>query len=488
LTYARSIGSLNSVKLPQTHRPAAIFHASLIKMSGTVKHAKIETRTSRARLPGKREPYWRALIVGRAHLGWQRNSAWSGRFDAGDHRRLEGADGDGSNYGLRNRDLPAAGKSPGRWILRRYVDGKYKHHQLGLADDLAEADGRLILSFEQAQAAALAMLDAPAALLGRLTVAAAMDAYTDHLRDQGKAVDDLIWRTRAHILPRLANVPVADLTTEQLSRWRAMLAAMPAQKRTGQGAKQQYKAEPVTDEDLRKRRASAQRVFVMLRASLNLAFRHGKVGSDAAWRRVEPFKGVDAARVRFLTVSEAQRLLNACEPSFRLLVRAGLETGCRYSELTRLEVGDYHPDSGSIHVRQSKSGKSRHVVLTEDQGQPFFAEVCAGRLGNEIMFMRASLTGLTKWTPATQARPMREACQRAGIDPPITFHGLRHTWASLSVMAGVPLVVIAKQLGHANTRMIEAHYGHLTADYVVDAIRAGAPRFGKVERKVVALG
>ena len=75
---------------------------------------------------------------------------------------------------------------------------------------------------------------------------------------------------------------------------------------------------------------------------------------------------------------------------------------------------------------------------------------------------------------------MREACTRAKITPPIGFHQLRHTWASLAVMNGVPLLVVARNLGHRDTRMVERHYGHLTESYVDDAIRAGAPRFGKV--------
>src|SRR5205823_13765885 len=52
------------------------------------------------------------------------------------------------------------------------------------------------------------------------------------------------------------------------------------------------------------------------------------------------------------------------------------------------------------------------------------------------------------------------------------------SWASLAVMAGVPLLVVAKNLGHADTRMVEKHYGHLAPSYIADAIRAGAPRFG----------
>jgi hypothetical protein len=45
-------------------------------------------------------------------------------------------------------------------------------------------------------------------------------------------------------------------------------------------------------------------------------------------------------------------------------------------------------------------------------------------------------------------------------------------------MNGVPLLVIAKNLGHRDTRMVEMHYGHLAETYVTKAIRAGAPRYG----------
>jgi hypothetical protein len=48
-------------------------------------------------------------------------------------------------------------------------------------------------------------------------------------------------------------------------------------------------------------------------------------------------------------------------------------------------------------------------------------------------------------------------------------------------MNGTPLMVVARNLGLSDTRMIEKHYGHLTQSYVNQAIRAGAPRFGMVE-------
>jgi integrase len=84
---------------------------------------------------------------------------------------------------------------------------------------------------------------------------------------------------------------------------------------------------------------------------------------------------------------------------------------------------------------------------------------------------------------------MKAACENAKIDPPASFHALRHSYASLMIMAGAPLMVVAKNLGHSDTRMVERHYGHLAASFVTDAIRATAPRFGiTVEANVVAVG
>ena len=84
---------------------------------------------------------------------------------------------------------------------------------------------------------------------------------------------------------------------------------------------------------------------------------------------------------------------------------------------------------------------------------------------------------------------MAAACERARISPPITFHGLRHTWASIAMMNGMPPLIIARNLGHTSTRMVEKHYGHLAPSFIDDAIRSGAPKFGlKPDQKVAALG
>jgi integrase len=36
---------------------------------------------------------------------------------------------------------------------------------------------------------------------------------------------------------------------------------------------------------------------------------------------------------------------------------------------------------------------------------------------------------------------------------------MRHTWASLGVMGSMPSMVVAQNLGHADTRMVERRYG-----------------------------
>ena len=109
------------------------------------------------------------------------------------------------------------------------------------------------------------------------------------------------------------------------------------------------------------------------------------------------------------------------------------------------------------------------------------AEELEQRRRGEPMFLKANGS---PWRKSHQLRPMAEACRRANIDPPINFHALRHTWASLATMNGVPLLIVAKNLGHSDTRMVEKHYGHLAPSYIADAIRAGAPRFVKQATKV----
>jgi hypothetical protein len=49
------------------------------------------------------------------------------------------------------------------------------------------------------------------------------------------------------------------------------------------------------------------------------------------------------------------------------------------------------------------------------------------------------------------------------------------------------MAVIARQLGHSDTRMTERHYAHLVPNYVADTIRANFPRLTTPDARVVPI-
>jgi integrase len=421
-------------------------------MARTVRNSSLESRAARRRLAVRARPHWQELEAG-AHLGYIRK--------------------------VRS----------GPWLARFYVGNqRYEQEQLGTADDFADADGVAVLDYRQAQTRVRARLierkHLAAGITGPLTVRMACESYLEFLEAHRKSAADTRYRFNAFVYPELGDLEVAALKPEYLRTWLMALSKAPARLRTARGKPQQHR-HGNGSEFRRCRQVSANRIRTILFAAFNLAYRDGKVSSDAAWRQVKPFRGVDAARIRYLTVAESQRLINAAPSDFRQLVQAALQTGARYGELGRLQVHDFNPDAGTLQVRTSKSGKPRHIVLTEE-GIAFFIRLTAGRPGGELLLRKDDGTG---WGKSHQDLRMRDVCRRAGITPPASIHVLRHTWASLSVMQGVPLMVVARNLGHRDTRMVELHYGHLSPSFIADAIRAGAPRFGvAIDPTVTPLG
>ena len=415
-------------------------------MARTVRDTNLETRTARLRLRIRAEPYWRGLEKG---------------FFLGYRRRASG----------------------GTWLARRRrTNGGYAEHRISTTDDLQDADGIVVLDYGQAQNAARAWWRADLrreeghdTRSGPMTVDDAVADYlTAYERRGGKAVYDTCKAAETHILPALGATPVSKLTSKKIEDWHQGLAEKPARARTKRGKKQNHRKADKSADGIRKRRATANRILTVLKAALNHAWKAGHVTSDDGWRRVKPFKAVETARIRYLSEAECVRLVNACEPAFRNLVRGAMLTGCRYSELASMQVSDFNADAGVVTVREAKSGKPRHVVLTEE-GQRLFADFTAGKLGLDPIFTRAD--GRV-WGKSHQLRPMAEACRRAKIKPEISFHVLRHTHGSVLAMKGVPMGVIAEQLGHADTRMTAKHYAHLAPSYVADTIRAHFPTLG----------
>jgi integrase len=404
-------------------------------MARTIRDVALATRAQRARLPVGKKPHWSTLIAGQLHLGYRR----------------------------RSRD------SAGKWLTRKYLGReRYMVAPLGVADDFGTG-----MTHAEAVRQALAHKGRPLRRDGP-TVADAIERHARWMRsDRPVSADEFERIAEHHILPLLGATPLARLTTDQIIRWRDKLAAAPAYNSGHEP--------PTTDERRRARRASTNRVWTVLRAALNSAFEHELVDTNAAWKRMKPLKNTIKARKRFLSVEESQRLINAADAAsgFRALVHAALLTGCRYSELGRLQVQDFK--HGKVHITQSKSGRERWITLTEE-GIEFFRAITLGRGGDEPLLRRY---GDKVWKKDEQQYLMAKAVAAARLTPRATFHSLRHTYASLSVMGGMPLMVLARNLGHVDVTMVVRHYGHLENSYVDAEIQKAAPRFGLVGKSRV---
>jgi integrase len=418
-------------------------------MARTVHNAKIDSRSARAKLSANKSAYWTSLAPGCA-LGYRK------------------------------------GAKGGVWLAKIVKEDFRKEKTIGPADDAFDADGVTALSYADAQEKARQWISAQAKNqangglpeTGPYTVSDAVGDYiADYKRRGGKALQETRQRADAFIIPTLGAIEVARLTSPQIRGWHEALAKSPPRLRSKIGKPLSFRDTTGDPEAERRRRATANRTMTVLKAALNHAFNEGKAQTDEAWRRTKPFREADAAKVRYLSHAECKRLVNSCDPAFRPMMQAALLTGCRYGELAALHCHDFDATAGTVSIRVSKSGKPRHVVLASE-GIRLFEQVTNGKLGGELIFVRPDKKA---WGKSHQFRYLREACAIAKIEPAVSFHILRHSYASHLIQAGAPLPIIAANLGHADTRMTERHYAHLSKSYVAEVIRAAMPTLDIVE-------
>ena len=446
-------------------------------MARTTRDSRLDSRTSRIKLKPRKSPHRVRLEQGLS-LGYYKPAKGCGSWLA----FLNPAKGDRSAW---------------------------RQHALGPADDFTEADGEIILNFAQAQAKAREWVknqtgsgEYSASALGSYTIEKAIKDYLEDRRRRGmKSLGRTECAVKAHILPTLGEIEVSKLRRDQIDSWLDKLSESPKRVRTKNPNSpipkpRNFKnprepkpvllppAPPMTEEEKRARKDTANRILTILKAALNHALDRGRVKDGSAWRSVKPYAGVSSNRNRYLSVEEQQRLVNGCPTDFARLVRAALFTGARYGELSRLRVSDFDPVSGTVFIAISKSGKSRRIVLAREAFE-FFTTITAGKSAGSLLLVRddverrarKNLTSPDGWAYGDQSRLMSEACAAAKLDP-IAFHDLRHTFASGLVNAGLTLPYVANQLGHSDTRITEKHYGHLAPNAMAEAIRKLTPILG----------
>jgi integrase len=395
----------------------------------------ISSARARAALAVSARPVWHELIPGMLAIGYRKTA----------------------------KNPPA-----GFWTARRYLgDRKYEQQKLATADDTVSANGVSILDYRQACSKCRTWFEDSSAPIAP-TITTAFEGYVATLRQRGKSTSYAIRRFDHDIGPTLGNIKLSDLTTARLQSWLASLAQRPRHAR-GKGGKPSKPMAFAAPDGSRKRQNSANRVWGLLRASLNHAFLGGIIDSNREWKRVKPFADASAPKIRFFDDDEIARLLAVIDGDFKLLVLAALHTGCRFSELANLKVRDF-TDAG-IFIAKSKSGKPRHIALT-DVGVAFFDSITKGRDASEITLTKNG----NRWKLSDETNAMRRACVAASIAH-AGFHCLRHSYASHSIMKGCPLSVIARQLGHAGTAMTERHYAHLSQGYIFESIQKYGPTY-----------
>jgi integrase len=184
------------------------------------------------------------------------------------------------------------------------------------------------------------------------------------------------------------------------------------------------------------------RYFAGLRRIVNLAIAEGYLVSN-------PVKGLKffpepAGRLRFLSDAEIARLREVLAPEQWPIVAFALETGLRLSEQFKARWDCVDLERGILTIPLSKSGRTRHVVLSEAA--------------------KMILRGLSSWmhspyvfpSPLNTGQPMQgrhfvvkaydPALKRAGIQG-ANWHTLRHTFASRAVMAGVDIRTVQELMG-----------------------------------------
>jgi integrase len=379
-----------------------------------VRDKEIRTRAGRARLDPSPVPYWRELDSGGLHIGYrcgERDGKWVGRKYVGKR----------------------TGRAPYEWITLP-----------GCADDIAPADGARVLDYDQATAAIRAWA-APASPIGPLTVRQAIADYVEWAKAHRKTGKDAEQRLALHVLPKVGDKAIADLTTKDIEQvQRGMIR----------------KDEDDPDAE-RRSKDSSNRVMNYFRAALNRAYEDetNRIPSSAAWDRVKSFAGTSKAREVILEPQQVQRFLKTTKgTALGNLAKAALLIGARPPhELAGLRVKHFDRRHGTLDIVDGKTGK-RTVTLTQE-AIAFFISLAKDKSADDLLLPNDSGTA---WTKSQHSRPFAEAAKKAKLPEDATIYCLRHTHISDAIINKMPLTILAENTG-TSVAMISRNYAKAIA-------------------------
>ncbi len=213
--------------------------------------------------------------------------------------------------------------------------------------------------------------------------------------------------------------------------------------------------------------ATINRHFAFLRHVLALAVKDGKLERN-------PASGIkffpEASRTRFLVDDELVRLQRIMAHEDWKMVAFAIETGLRRGEQFLLRWNQVDMENAVVAIPLSKSGKTRHVPLTD--GALAILRALDSFLRSPWVFPGLKDPARPMDSRAFLRRSFEPALRKAGITG-VCWHTLRHTAASRRVMAGVDLLAVKEFLGHRDIQTT-LRYSHLAPGHVKEAVNKGS--------------
>jgi len=207
---------------------------------------------------------------------------------------------------------------------------------------------------------------------------------------------------------------------------------------------------------------SVNRELDTLKSMFNRAIEWGMAYDNPA-KNVKKFV-VDDRRIRFLTIAEIHKLLNASEGDLRAIIIIALNTGMRKGEIFKLKWEYIDIKNAIIHLPASlsKNKRSREIPMNSVVVKAL-KDMKAAPSGEYVFGSRQNGHPLTDIRKSFAA-----ALEKAGIAN-FRFHDLRHTFCSQLVSAGVDIYTVMELAGHSSIKMT-MRYAHLSPNQKRSAV------------------
>jgi integrase/recombinase XerD len=171
------------------------------------------------------------------------------------------------------------------------------------------------------------------------------------------------------------------------------------------------------------------------------------------------------------TREAVETVITAAPRRFGFLIRAAELTGCRLDEIVQVKWRDFDPQTKTLRIPKSKGNKSRTISLSDAATRHIHGT--ARVLGSDVIFCHDS--GLAY---ANASSNFSQICRRVEKSQPsfkrFRFHDLRHLYAVRSLLDGMDLWTLSRQLGHTSVKVTESSYLAFLTPGQGDAARQGS--------------